>query len=202
VRGVPDRRLALAQIGAAALETGGPIAASGSSVSAPVPFDPHCMTGAFFTHFNAPTFHVHLAEVEVDPDTGRVHVLRYVVAQDVGRAINPLAIEGQIHGGVAQGIGYALFENIHIDGGVVLEQGLEDYRLPGALDLPRIESILIEHPHPDGPYGAKGAGEPPIVPVAAAIANAVSDAIGRPIDRLPITPFDTLAALRTHDGSG
>jgi CO/xanthine dehydrogenase Mo-binding subunit len=154
------------------------------------------MRGAYFRHFNAPTFHVHLAEVQIDPDTGRVQILRYVVAQDVGRAVNPAGIEGQIHGGVAQGIGYALFENIRLADGRVLESDLEAYRLPGALDVPRIEAILLEHPDPAGPYGAKGAGEPPIVPVAAAIANAVSDAIGRPIDRLPITPFDVLAALR------
>jgi CO/xanthine dehydrogenase Mo-binding subunit len=201
VRGVPQRRVQLAEVAQAALERGGPIAATGSSVSAPVPFDPRTMTGAFFTHFNAPTFHVHLAEVQVDADTGHVEILRYVVAQDVGHAINRGAIEGQIHGGVAQGIGYALYENIHLEDGHVREGDLEAYRLPGALDVPRIEAILLEHPHPDGPFGAKGAGEPPIVPVAAAIANAVSDAIGRPITRLPITPFDVLAALR-EDGEG
>ena len=74
--------------------------------------------------------------------------MRYVVAQDVGRAINPSAIEGQIHGGVAQGIGYALYENIHLDGGHVLEHDLEGYRLPGPADVPRIETLLLEHPHP------------------------------------------------------
>jgi len=170
-------------------------------VSIPVPIDDDTMRGGYFRHFNAPTFHVHLAEVEVDPGTGRVTILRYVVAQDVGRAINPTGIEGQIQGGVAQGIGYALYENIRLEDGRVLEGHLEDYRLPGAMDVPRIESILLEHPDPDGPYGAKGVGEPPIVPVAGVIANAVSDAIGRPIDRLPITPFDVLAALRTPAGS-
>src|SRR5690606_21610023 len=117
-------------IAASALETGGPIAATGSSVSAPTPVDEHSMRGAYFRHFNAPTSHVHLAEVEVDPDTGHVTILRYVVAQDVGRAINPNGIEGQIHGGVAQGIGYALYENIRIDAGEILESDLESYRLP------------------------------------------------------------------------
>jgi CO/xanthine dehydrogenase Mo-binding subunit len=196
VVGAPQRRLPLAAVATAALAEGGPIAATRGAVSAPVPIDEHTMRGAYFRHFNAPTSHVHLAEVEVDPATGRVSILRYVVAQDVGRAINPAAIEGQIHGGVAQGIGYALYENVRIDAGRVLEHDLESYRLPGAADVPRIESILLEHPDPDGPHGAKGVGEPPIVPVAAAIANAVSDAIGQPVNRLPITPFDVLAALR------
>jgi CO/xanthine dehydrogenase Mo-binding subunit len=196
VAGAPQRRIPLRDVALAALAEGGPIAATGSAVSAPAPIDEATMRGAYFRHFNAPTFHVHLAEVQIDPDTGRVQILRYVVAQDVGRAVNPAGIEGQIHGGVAQGIGYALFENIRLADGRVLESDLEAYRLPGALDVPRIEAILLEHPDPAGPYGAKGAGEPPIVPVAAAIANAVSDAIGRPIDRLPITPFDVLAALR------
>jgi CO/xanthine dehydrogenase Mo-binding subunit len=196
VAGAPQRRLALADVAAAALAAGGPIAATGSAVSAPAAIDEATMRGAYFRHFNAPTFHVHVAEVEVDPDTGRVTILRYIVAQDVGRAINPNGIEGQIHGGVAQGIGYALYENIHIEDGRILEHDLESYRLPGALDLPRVEAILLEHPDPAGPHGAKGVGEPPIVPAAAVIANAVSDAVGHRFDRLPITPFDVLAAVR------
>jgi CO/xanthine dehydrogenase Mo-binding subunit len=196
VAGSPSRRSPLADVAAAALAEGGPIAATGSAVSAPAPIDLATMRGGYFRHFNAPTFHVHLAEVEVDPDTGRVTILRYIVAQDVGRAINPSGIEGQIHGGVAQGVGYALYENIRIEDGRILESDLETYRLPGAFDVPRVETILLEHPDPDGPHGAKGAGEPPIVPAAAVIANAISDAVGHHFTQLPITPFDVLAALR------
>jgi CO/xanthine dehydrogenase Mo-binding subunit len=196
VAGSPQRRIALAEVATAALAEGGPIAATGSAVSAPAPIDEATMRGAYFRHFNAPTFHVHLAEVEVDPDTGKVTILRYVVAQDVGRAINPSGIEGQIQGGVAQGIGYALYENIRMEEGRILESDLEAYRLPTALDVPRVETILLEHPDPAGPYGAKGAAEPPIVPVAAVIANAVSDAVGHPFNTLPITPFDVLAAIK------
>lgn len=199
VVGSPLHRIALADVAAAALANGGPIAATGSAVSAPAPIDEATMRGAYFRHFNAPTCHVHLAEVQVDPDTGKTQILRYVVAQDVGRAVNPNGIEGQIHGGVAQGIGYALYENIRLAEGRVLETNLESYRLPGALDIPRVEAILLEHPDPNGPHGAKGVGEPPIVPVAGVIANAVSDAIGRPMNRLPITPFDVLAALQEGD---
>jgi CO/xanthine dehydrogenase Mo-binding subunit len=149
-----------------------------------------------FTGFNAATFHVHFAEVRVDPETGRVEVLRYVVVQDVGRAINPSAIEGQVQGGVAQGLGYALYERLDTANGVYVQQDLEAYRLPTALDVPPIEIVLLEHPAPHGPFGAKGAAEPPVVPVAAAVGNAVSAAIGRPVSRLPITPQDVLEALR------
>ena len=135
VAGSPQRRIPLAEVAAAALAEGGPIAATGSAVSAPAPIDEATMRGAYFRHFNAPTFHVHLAEVEVDPETGRVTIVRYVVAQDVGRAINPNGIEGQIQGGVVQGVGYALYENIRIDGrGSRFLDGTASstYRLPTA----------------------------------------------------------------------
>ena len=155
------------------------------------------MAGALFTHFAAATYHAHMAEVDVDPETGKVTVLRYVVVQDVGRAINPQMIEGQIHGGVLQGVGYALFEHLRLgDGGDVLDQNLETYRLPGPADAPPIEIAICENPCPYGPLGAKGAAEPSIIPVAAVIACAVADAIGRPVRELPLTPFAVLAALR------
>jgi CO/xanthine dehydrogenase Mo-binding subunit len=98
-----------------------------------------------------------------------------------------------------QGIGYALYEDLPLQDGDPLVDGLESYRLPTALDAPPIETIILEKPCPYGPYGAKGAAEPPIVPVAAAVANAVADAIGRPINRLPIRPFDVLALLRGEE---
>jgi CO/xanthine dehydrogenase Mo-binding subunit len=118
----------------------------------------------------------------------------------VGKAVNPALVVGQIQGGVAQGIGYALYENVTFENGTPVQRDLESYRLPTALDVPPVEVILLEYPAAHGPYGAKGAAEPPIVPVAAAVANAVSDAIGRPLNRLPITPFDVLAAIR--EGAG
>jgi CO/xanthine dehydrogenase Mo-binding subunit len=133
--------------------------------------------------------------VEVDTATGQVEILRYVVVQDVGRAINPSGVRGQIQGGVAQGIGYTLYENIQIEGARYQERKLETYRLPLALDVPDVEIALIENPEPNGPYGAKGVAEPPILPVPGAVANAVCDAIGRPLNRLPITPDDILDAL-------
>lgn len=194
--GAPASRVPMAAVAQTALWSTGPIAATGKHIAPPIPFDDGCAVGALFSTFAAASYSVHLAEVEVDPDTGKVTILRYVVAQDVGRAVNPQMIHGQIHGGVVQGIGYALYEDLQLDGGDPLIDGLESYRLPTALDAPPIETAILEKPCPYGPYGAKGAAEPPIVPVAAAIANAVADAIGRPISRLPITPFDVLELLR------
>jgi len=195
-QGAPDRRVSLAAVAEAALWTRGPIQGTGRHVSPPTPIDAHCLSGALIPAFNAPSYHLHMAEVEVDPETGRVTILRYVVVQDVGRAINPPAIEGQVQGAVVQGIGYALYEGMRIENGSYLDYSFETYRLPTAYEAPRVETILLEKPWPHGPYGAKGAAEPPIVPVAAAIGCAVSDAIGRPIHELPITPFVLLSALR------
>ncbi|SNR65877.1 CO or xanthine dehydrogenase, Mo-binding subunit [Haloechinothrix alba] len=201
VQGVPDRRVGLAAISATASMTSGPIIASGGFVAPPESFDGGCMTGALLTHFTAATYHAHHAEVEVDPDTGRVTVLRYTVVQDVGRAINPQMIEGQIQGGVVQGLGYALYENLRVHGGEVVDDNLESYRLPIAADTPPIDISILENPCPYGPLGAKGAAEPPIVPVAAVIGCAVADAIGAPVNELPVTPFAVLQALRKQGES-
>lgn len=197
VAGVPEQQVAVPDVVATAMSEGGPIVASGKFVAPPAPFDSGCMAGALFTAFAAPTYHAHMAEVEVDPGTGRVTVLRYVVAQDVGTAINPQMIEGQIQGGVLQGIGYALFENLRIgDNGAVIDDDLESYRLPTAADAPPIEIGILENPCPYGPLGAKGIAEPPIIPVAAVIACAVSDAIGKTMKELPLTPFSVLQAIK------
>jgi CO/xanthine dehydrogenase Mo-binding subunit len=135
--------------------------------------------------------------VEVDPVTGNVQVLRYVAAQEVGRAINPKSIQGQIQGGVTQGIGYALYESLRIspENGAPIEKGLESYRLPLSVDIPKVEIVLTEHANEDGPFGAKGVAEAPILLPAAVIASAISDAIGKPFFKAPITPEDVLAAL-------
>jgi CO/xanthine dehydrogenase Mo-binding subunit len=196
VVGDPDKSVSLASVAGSALFTRGPIVASGRFAAPPVQFDAGCMAGALFTHFAAATYHVHMAEVDVDQETGKVTVLRYVVVQDVGRAINPQMIEGQIQGGVLQGLGYALFESLRVgEGGEVIDQSLESYRLPGAADAPPIDIAICENPCSYGPLGAKGVAEPPIVPVAAVIACAVADAIGTPVTELPLTPFAVLAAI-------
>lgn len=185
----------LADVATTATRSDGPIAVSGSYKTPAPAFNPTCATGMLFPIWPTPTYHVHVAEVEVDPVTGRVTVLRYLVAQEVGKAINPDGVIGQIQGGVTQGLGYALWERLDLDGGRYVQRSLETYGLPLAVDVPDIEVMLLEHPAAAGPYGAKGVAEPPIVPVAAAVANAVADAVGAPIDSLPIIPEVVLDAL-------
>ncbi len=144
----------------------------------------------------APAFGAHLARIRLDAESGRVRVVEYAVAQDVGRAINPAAIHGQINGGVAQGIGWALLERMTYDDHGSLETGsFLDYALPRATDVPPIRTTLVEVPSERGPFGAKGVGEPPVVPVAAAIANAIADASGARVESLPIVPETVIAAL-------
>jgi CO/xanthine dehydrogenase Mo-binding subunit len=196
VAGSPGARVTLAEVAVTATAAGESLTATGGYTSPRPSYDPTCASGLLFPVFPTPTYHVHLAEVEVDPVTGNVDVLRYVVAQEVGKAINPDGVIGQIQGGVAQGLGYALYENLQIgDDGRYRQKTLESYRLPLAADVPRVEAVLLEHPSPDGPFGAKGVAEPPVVPVAAVIANAVADAVGAPIDSVPITPEAVLEAL-------
>jgi CO/xanthine dehydrogenase Mo-binding subunit len=126
-----------------------------------------------------------LAEVEVDTETGKVEVLRVVAAHDVGKAINPSNVEGQIEGGVLQGMGYALTEEIEQEGGYLKTNSLGEYMIPTSMDVPRIESQIVEIPVLEGPYGAKGVGEPALIPTAPAILNAISDALDIRITELP-----------------
>jgi CO/xanthine dehydrogenase Mo-binding subunit len=144
----------------------------------------------------APGFTTQFCDVEVDPETGKVTILRFVAAQDVGQAIHPSYVEGQIQGGVVQGIGWALNEEyIYDKQGRLDNAGFLDYRCPVASDLPMIEAVLIQVPNPAHPFGAKGVGEVNIVPPMAAIANAIDGAIGRRLTELPMSPPKVRAAL-------
>jgi CO/xanthine dehydrogenase Mo-binding subunit len=139
----------------------------------------------------------HVADVEVDPATGQVTVLRYTAFQDVGRALNPSAVEGQMQGSVVQGLGWALTEGFDYDAeGRLRNASLLDYRMPTALDVPPIECVIVETPVPGVPYGLRGVGEVPIVPVAACVANAIARATGVRMTRMPMTPERVLRALR------
>ena len=172
--------LSLAEIAATAASTGGPIAghyevtAEGAGVS----------------------FAVHLVDVEVDPETGAVKVLRYTVFQDAGKAVHPSYVEGQFQGGAAQGIGWALNEGyFYGEDGCLQNPGFLDYRVPVASDLPMIDTVIIEVPNPGHPYGVRGVGETSIVPPLAAIGNAVSGATGVRMTAVPMSPPSLLAAL-------
>jgi xanthine dehydrogenase molybdenum-binding subunit len=139
----------------------------------------------------------HVCDVEVDTDTGQVTILRYTAFQDVGRALNPAAVEGQIEGSVAQGLGWALTEGFDYDAkGRLRNASLLDYRMPTALDLPPIDCVIIETPVPGVPYGVRGVGEVPIVPPAATVANAIARAIGVRLTHMPMTPERVLRALK------
>jgi xanthine dehydrogenase molybdenum-binding subunit len=138
----------------------------------------------------------HVCDVEVDTDTGLVRVLRYTAFQDVGLALNPAAVEGQIEGSVVQGLGWALLEHFdYAPDGRLRTASLLDYRMPTALDVPRIDCVIMETPVPGVPYGVRGVGEVAIVPPAAAVANAIARATGVRIAQMPMTPERVLRAL-------
>ena len=172
--------LSLKALAAKSSATGGPITAA-ASVNA----------GG-----QAPGFSTQFCDVEVDPETGKVTILRFVAAQDVGKAIHPSYVEGQIQGGVVQGIGWALNEEyIYNAKGQLDNPGFLDYRCPVASDLPMIDAVLVEVPNPAHPFGAKGVGEVNICPPMAAIANAIEHAVGVRMTELPMSPPKVLEAL-------
>lgn len=141
-------------------------------------------------------FAAHVAEVEVDLETGQVEVINYVAANDVGKAINPLLVRGQLEGGVVQGMGYALTENLIIDKGRIIYRNLLDYKIPTIADMPNIIPVIVEEEDPNGPYGAKSVGEAAMDPVVAAICNAIYNAIGVRIIRLPVRCESLLEAVK------
>jgi CO/xanthine dehydrogenase Mo-binding subunit len=184
----------IAQVASRAQALLGPLGGAGAFTNAPVAAQPGCARGHFIDALEIPVFAVHDCELAVDPDTGRVEILSYTVVQDVGRALNPRAIASQIQGGVVQGLGYALHEEITLDAqGRVRQTGLETYRVPLALDVVPVEVHLHEGAASRGPLGVKGAGEVPILNVAATVASAVADATGLRPQELPLTPPRILA---------
>ena len=146
------------------------------------------------------TFGTHGVRVKVDEETGKVKILNYVAAHDVGRAVNPMLLEGQVYGGVMMGIGYALSEQMILEKGEAMNPNFRDYKILTAKDVVPIEAPVLETHDKDGPYGAKGIGEPGCVPTAPAIANAIYNAVGVRITDLPITPERVLAAIRQKRG--
>ena len=175
-----ERKMTFAEVAGKLAETGGPIAGTGD-------VSPQGWGGGFGTH---------IVDVQVDPETGKVDILRYTAVQDVGRAIHPAFVEGQMQGGAVQGVGWGLYEGYQYDSrGDMLNPGFLDYKIPTALDVPMIETVIIEVPGPGHPYGVRGVGEVPIVPPPAALANAIYRATGIRVTDLPMTPLRILEAL-------
>ena len=183
--GAPDRSITVAEIAQKALRFGGryePIEGHGGSAQTS----------------GAPSVAAHLSHVRVDRETGEVELLGHVIAQDVGRALNPALVEGQMRGGATQGMGWALFEELcHDEDGRLVTGSFLDYAIPTAERVPEIETIIVEVPAPDGPFGAKGIGEAPVVGAPAAVANAVAAATGVRFRELPLTPPRVWEALRS-----
>ena len=181
-----ELKLTFKQLAARQVGTGGPIVGR-AGVNPP---------GA------GPSIAVHMVDVEVDPETGKVDVVRYTAVQDAGKAIHPSYVEGQIQGGAVQGIGWALNEGYQLnDSGAMLNSSFLDYRMPTSLDLPMIDTVIVEIANPAHPYGLRGVGEVPIVPPMAAISNAIYDAIGVRMNSLPMSPERVLDALWSKNGS-
>jgi len=181
-----EQRLTFKQIAARQNATGGPIIAS-VGVNPP---------GA------GPSLGTHICDVEVDPDTGKVTILRYTAVQDAGKAIHPSYVEGQIQGGAVQGIGWALNEEYFInDKGHMVNSSFLDYRMPTTLDLPMIDTVIVEVPNPAHPYGVRGVGESGIIPAMAAVSNAIYNAIGVRMNTLPMSPGRVLEALWSKNGA-
>ena len=181
----PELRLTFAELSSKLNATGGPIVGQGN-------VDPRGVGG---------TFAVHMVDLEVDPDTGKVTILRFTALQDAGKAIHPSYVEGQMQGGVAQGIGWALNEEyVYNDKGEMANPTFLDYRMPTSLDLPMIDTVIIEVANPGHPYGVRGAGEIPIVPPMAAIANAIYRAVGVRMEKLPMSPGALLEAMWAKNG--
>jgi CO/xanthine dehydrogenase Mo-binding subunit len=188
-KGAPDRSIEVGELSKKALRFGGRYE----------PFEGH---GGSAQTRGAPSVAAHISHVRVDRETGEVHLLKHVIAQDVGRAINPALVEGQMRGGAAQGIGWALFEELaHDEDGRLVTGSFLDYAIPIAERVPEIDTLIVEVPAPDGPYGAKGIGEAPVVAAPAAVANAVAAATGVRMRELPMTPPRVWAALAAEEAA-
>ncbi len=199
VKGSPDRAVPIAQLAAVSHVRGGPILGRGSYMPVSPAFNANMVQGAAPATKPGDDFSAQAAEVEVDPETGTIKVLRVVVAQDIGCTINPLLAEGQVEGSIGFGIGFARSEEVHSQHGRILNPFLNDYRTTRPVDMPAIDVIMVEDVKGEGPFGAKGLGEIANVPTGAAIVNAVYNAVGVRIKDLPVTPEKIRAALREQE---
>lgn len=196
---LPSKQVSFKAIAQYLMEQKKTLLATESFTAQTVNVDPETGEGAPYWPY---TFNAYGVEVEVDVSTGRVEVTKAWCAQDVGRAINPALVEGQIDGGFVMGLGYALYEDLGVKNGVIGNNKYAKYILPTSMDVPVINKYIVEDPEHTAPYGAKGIGEPVMVPVAPAILNAIADATGVRIYRLPATPDIVLKAIEEHIAAG
>jgi len=175
-----------------------PLSAFGSYYPKSPGINPETGQGALHEAYS---YGAHAIELEVDTETGVITILRSVLAVDVGRAINPEIVEGQMEGGAAMGIGWAIMEETLMNQGVMENTAFHNYMIPTVKDLPDLESIIVEHHNEAGPYGAKGVGEPPILAAAPAIRNALWDALGFKINEIPLTARRVLAEIKKNADS-
>jgi 4-hydroxybenzoyl-CoA reductase alpha subunit len=199
-RGTPEKYLPFNEVAVQATVSrhGAPVVGTGFYEPPTVLPDPETKYGNISPAY---PFACQIAEVEVDPDTGQVTVTNFIGAHDVGRAINPMATEGQIRGGVTQGLGWTLMEDMAYENGKLINPDFVDYIVPSALDVPEIIPILVEPIEPNGPYGAKGIGEPALNPTMSAITNAIYDATGIRVKELPVSPEKILVELKKRGNS-
>jgi CO/xanthine dehydrogenase Mo-binding subunit len=193
VKTFPDKRISLEEACSKARFAGKRLIGEASFTSHATQVNVETGQGAPYWPY---AFGTQIVEVEVDTETGKVEVIKVTAAHDVGKALNPVSVSGQIEGGVAQGLGYGLFEEVELKDGKIKNPSFSTYLIPTALDMPEVESIIVEAYEPTGPYGAKGVGEPTLIPTAPAILNAIYDAIGVRINSLPATPEKVLAAIQ------
>lgn len=190
---LPEKRTTLLALAQALEEEDRVLSVTETFTAQTTQLDPETGLGAPYWPY---TFNAYGVVVDVDTDTGRVHVKKAYCVQDAGRAINPELVEGQIDGGFVMGLGYALYEDLGVRDGVIRNNRFSKYIIPTSMDIPEIEKRIVEDPENTAPYGAKGVGEPVMVPVAPAILNAIYDAIGVRITEVPATPERVMEAIR------
>lgn len=192
----PDKCITFAQIAAMQPE---PLRKFAVFTAQTVQIDPETGQGAPYWPY---TFSACAVEVEVDTETGQVEIIKAAHAQDVGRAINPKLIEGQMDGGFAMAMGYVIYEDIGLENGKIWNNRLSSYIIPTSMDMPEIQNIIVEDPESTAPYGAKGIGEPVMISVGPAILNAIYDAVGVRITEIPVTPMKLLKAIKEKEQKG
>ena len=193
---VRDQYITLERLSSSALSEGKPLKVKGHSNMPQATVSSRVAQTEMMLIHKCYTYIVGIALVGVNTRTGEVDMIKFVTLPDIGRAINLAGAEGQCEGGVVQGIGYTLFEEVIVKHGEFMNRNFSTYIIPTSMDVPEHETVMVEKPEKDGPFGAKGLGEPPFSPVAPAIANAIHDAVGVRLTELPITPEKVWRALK------